>query len=78
MHEAISTVDDVATQLVLTRRCVDVCRVTHLLRARGPDVGARALAEFDGLMRQTVERVLGGPVDDNSFAQATAGVQDVA
>ena len=33
LHEAISHVEATATELVLLRKCADVCKVVHLLRA---------------------------------------------
>ena len=42
----ISAIGDSASELVLTRRCGDVCKVTHLLRAHGPDLEADALNRF--------------------------------
>jgi len=35
VHAAVGGIGDAATELVLTRRCADVCKVTHLLRAYG-------------------------------------------
>ena len=35
LHEAVGLIGDPAVELVLTRRCADACKVTHLLRAGG-------------------------------------------
>jgi hypothetical protein len=38
LHKAIRLIDDPALELVLIRECVDVGKVTHLLRAIGPTI----------------------------------------
>ena len=73
---AIHSIGDVATELVLTRRCADVCKVTHLLRASGPSIAAEALTSYDAQLKHSLEAVLGSPLDDESFLQASAGVQE--
>ena len=75
-HDAIALVNDVATELVLTRSCADACKVNHLLRTNAPEVSCEQLQAYDGLMRRSLERILGGPLDDLAFAQAATGVRD--
>ena len=47
LHDSILQVRDTATELILLRRCADVCKVSHLLRANGTNIEADALNEFD-------------------------------
>ena len=76
VHAAISLLDDAPSELVLMRRCADVCKVTHLLRACGPQVAEDALGEYDAVLRATLERTLGGDIPDAAALQATAAVSD--
>ena len=46
-REAIDSIGDSATELVLTRMCANVCKVTHLLRAHGSALRESELKEFD-------------------------------
>ena len=75
-HDAISLANDVATELVLTRSCADACKVNHLLRTNGPDILQSQLEAYDRMMRRSLERILGGPLDDLAFAQAATSVKD--
>ena len=36
LHDALTLVEDTASELVLLRTCADVCKVVHLLRTSGP------------------------------------------
>ena len=76
IHTAISIVEHVPTELVLTRRCADICKVTHLLRAAGPLLSREHVEAFDSLMRSSVERILGGPLHEDAWDQCSAGVRD--
>ena len=71
-----SLLDDAPSELVLLRRCADVCKVTHLLRACGPQVAEDALGEYDAVLRATLERTLGGDIPEAAALQATAAVSD--
>ena len=43
IHSNFAQVEDVATEMVLTRACANVCKVVHLLRAACEDVNMEAL-----------------------------------
>ena len=58
-HAALRSLGDARAELVLQRVSLDVCRVTHLLRARGGEVEASVLSKFDALQKATLERTLG-------------------
>ncbi len=74
LHAAISTLDDPALELVLTRASADVGRIVHLLRAAGPSNPA-ALESFDDLVRAAVGRIVHAEVGDDSAEQASWGVK---
>ena len=74
LHDALSTVDDTASELVLLRKCADVCKVTHLLRAAGASIDGAVLEEYDDVLHQSLSRSLGGQLDDLSDLQATLGI----
>ena len=75
LHEAIGSIDHPATELVLTRRCADVSKLTYTLRCSGDKVAEAVLEEFDGGVRSALERALGGSIRDTSWWQATTGVR---
>ena len=50
-HDALQLLEDAPAELVLLRRCADVCKVTHLLRAAGPQV---ARAEQQRLVMEAI------------------------
>ena len=49
IHSNFAQVEDVATEMVLTRACANVCKVVHLLRAAGEDVNMEALKKYDNI-----------------------------
>ena len=74
LHEAIATIDHPATELVLTRRCADVSRLTYTFRCSGDSLDPDVTSEFDDGLRAALEHILGGPMRDTSWWQATLGV----
>ena len=76
LHKELHLLDHVGTGLVLTRRCADVCKITHLLRARGNVLQNHTLEGFDVTLREGIELILGQSISDLSFQQASVGIQD--
>ena len=76
VHRALQLLEDAPTELVLLRRCADVCKVTHLLRAAGPAVTDRERQHFDGLVSNTLQRTLGGGLCTAALDQAAVAVAD--
>jgi len=76
VQDAIGNIGDSAVELVLTRRCADVCKVTHLLRAHGPLIDAEALEWFDERTQVALARSLGTSLRREASVQAALGVQD--
>ena len=70
---AIAAIGDAGTELVLTRRCADVCKVTHLLRAHGTSVSEASLADFDRKVGVALGTALGGPLHQEALDQASLG-----
>jgi hypothetical protein len=75
LHEALALVEDTACEMILLRKCADVCKVVHLLRAAGPSIGEDALKSYDALLGRSLQRCL-GRLDDLSLRQACLGVAD--
>ncbi len=75
LHEALALVEDTACEMILLRKCADVCKVVHLLRAAGPFIGEDALKSYDALLGRSLQRCL-GRLDDLSLRQACLGVAD--
>ena len=76
VQDAISTAEDAATELVLTRRCADVCKITHLLRVAGPAFSPASLQRFDNSVQSSLQRILGGPLDQDTLLQSSVGVHE--
>ena len=74
LHEALSQVDEVTSELVLLRKCADVCNIVHLLRAAGPFIEAALLDKYDYVLTSSLSHCLGGDLDDLSVMQAHLGV----
>ena len=65
----IATLEDPAAELVLTRKCADVAKVSYVLRCSGDRLDEGLLKEFDEGLRIAVENTLGGAVKDDSWLQ---------
>ena len=76
LHDRVGLINDPAVELVLTRRCANLCKVTHMLRAGGDVVEDNHLRGFDTHLRGSLGRILAGLLDDRPWARATAGVKD--
>ena len=75
-QSTIRLVEDAACELVLTRRCTDVCKVTHLLRTSGDRLSRQAPSAFDPRVRLSLEHVIGSPLSEDSYLRASLGVSD--
>ena len=73
LHDNLALVGDAGSELVLLRSCADVCKVVHLLRARGPFLDAAALDSYDQLVKASLQRCL-GDLDPFALSQAALGV----
>ncbi len=71
---AIVNIDHAATELVLTRQCADVAKLTYHMRINGDRISPSLLAAFDGDLRVAIETILGGDLPDHSWWQAALGV----
>ena len=76
LHSNLAQVEDVATEVVLMRACADVCKVVHFLRAAGGDIATDALDKYDNILQGSLQRLLGGPLDDTTILQASLGVHE--
>ncbi len=74
-RDAITEVDHPATEMVLTRKCTDVSKLTYLLRTSGDLIDTALLENFDVGMKRAVETILGGSLQDAAWWQATIGVR---
>jgi len=76
IRTGIASLGDSGTEVVLTRRCADVCKVTHLLRSHGPAVDRDALVDFDQRLGRALATALGGSLHDEALEQASLAVQE--
>ena len=61
-RDQLSSIGDSATELVLTRRCADVWKVTHLLRAHGQAVQKESLKAFGDDLDKALALAIAGPL----------------
>ena len=71
----IASIGDSATEQVLTGRCADVCKITHLLRAHGQAVSEDALENFDSELNKALALASGGPLHQEALKQVGLGVK---
>ena len=74
LRQAILSVDHAPTEVVLTRQCADVSKLTHHLRLNGHKVASSMPAIFDSQLRFAIGVSLIGDLPDHSWWQATTGV----
>ena len=76
LHEAVALIGDTASELVLLRKCADVCKAAYLLRVAGPSIDTELLHAYDALLQRSLARCLGGHLDEHAQEQAALGVAE--
>ena len=76
IHRAIHELQDPGIELVLLRNCADVCKITHLLRAKGHQIPEQSLHIFDKMIRECLEKIVCGRLYDEAYMQSTMGVAE--
>ncbi len=66
-NKKVRVIGDAATELVLTRRCGDVCKVTQLLKAQGDKLRGETLAGFDADLDKALALAAGGTLHPEAF-----------
>jgi len=62
------------TELVLTRKCIDVAKLSYHLRLNGDRIESSALDLFDRNLRDGLETILGGHLEDDAWAQCAIAI----
>ena len=75
-RRAILGIGDAPAELSLLRMSANVCRIVHLLRAAGPDLGTDALQAFDDAQDECLGALLGGPLPSLCAEKAACGASD--
>ena len=75
LHERLLSLGDPPVELVLGRMCASVTKVAYLLRLSGNALGADALQQHDGQLRDFLDSVLAGGLHDTAWEQASVGVK---
>ena len=75
LHRAISSIGDTGVELVLTRKCANVCKIVNLLRAVGPDLDDTCTKLFDDALDCITSRIVGGHLPETALNQAAFGTQ---
>ena len=70
----IATVGHAATELVLTRSCADVAKLSSWLRCYGDVLGGGTADRFDRELCAALSGTLGGDISDTAWWQAGLGV----
>ena len=73
---ALPQVNDPAAELALLRVSMNACRVSHLLRAAGPELSVASIADFDEVVESALATTLGGPIVGLALERATCGAKD--
>ena len=76
VRSAISTMGHAPSELVLTRRCADVGKVSYWLRCYGDTLRGVVCSRFDTDLRDAMEEILNGPLSDAAWWQSNLGVRD--
>ena len=74
VREAVAILESPQCELVLNRRCLDVSKVSYILRCNGDRVETEALSDFDAALRGATEDAIRGKLRDEGWIQATLGV----
>ena len=74
MHGQLRNVEDAAVETVLSKYCLGVAKMTHLLRIHGHSLFEEdtAIKEFDTLQERTLQNIFPGQ-DDASLRQTALG-----
>ena len=75
-RRAILGIGDAPAELSLLRMSANVCRIVHLLRAAGPDLGTDALQAFDDAQDECLGALLGGALPSLCAEKAACGASD--
>ena len=67
-------VDHAPTELVLTRQCASVSKLSYAMRVHGGLISEANIARFDDDLRVAIERTLDGAIPDRSWWQAELAV----
>lgn len=70
LHKAIGNIGNAGSELVLLRRCANVCKLTHLLRSAGHFIAHVSLQNFDKLLDRSPSLILGDTLHDEAILQA--------
>ena len=76
LHEALDCCEDPAVELILKRKCADVSLAAYQLRTVGDRIAVEALESYDEVLKRSVDRMLGGDIEDMAWKQAAVGVRD--
>ena len=68
--------DDPRVELALLRVSANVSRITHLLRAAGPDIDVSLLDAFDAGQRVALGSLLGGSLSERVWLQASGAAAE--
>ena len=72
---ALLEVGHAATELLLTRLCADVSKLSYQLRLNGDRIRDERLQAFDHDLREAVQLVAGGDLPDTAWEQCALGVK---
>ena len=74
--QKLGATHDTPVELALLRMCANVSRLTHLLRAAGPELRSADMDLFDESQRTALDRLLGCELSDTSYLRATQAAKD--
>lgn len=74
LRERVHELENPQCEIILQRRCLDVQKVSYILRCNDDLVSEPLLQRFDTGLRSGIENTLFGGVTDEAWLQATLGV----
>ena len=78
LHAVIGSITDTTAELILTRKCANVSKITHVLRINDNIIEDSALDVHDNCLMNAIERILKSRVDEISRLQSSICFEEVS
>ena len=74
LMQRLSILDDPYSEYVLLRNCLALPKMSYAIRTVNPVHHEASMERFDSSVRESLERILGGPISDAKWKQASLPV----
>ena len=72
--DKLNIIEDPHTEFVLLRNCLALPKISYITRTVDPRPHQELMKRFDNAVRNSMERMIGGPIDDEKWTQASLPV----